>query len=78
MIVAQRKSLEEIKEFVGRAESILVVGCGTCVAVCMAGGEKEAQVLASQLKLACGLEGRRALNDGGPRPTLPFTSRESP
>ena len=59
MIVGQRKPLAEIKDLLGRAERVLVVGCGTCVAVCMAGGEKEAGILASQLRLSCGLEGRK-------------------
>ena len=39
MIVAEQKSLEEIKTLIGRADNVLVVGCGTCVTVCFAGGE---------------------------------------
>jgi ferredoxin len=58
MIVAERKPLAEIQALLGDARRVLVVGCGACVAVCMAGGEKEAGVLAAQLKLAAGVEGR--------------------
>ena len=58
MIVAQRKPLAEIKGLLGDAGRVLVLGCGTCVAVCMAGGEKEANVLGSQLRLAAGVDGR--------------------
>jgi ferredoxin len=56
MIIAKRKPFEEIKAMVAPYKKILIVGCGTCVAVCLAGGEKEVGLLASQLKLALGLE----------------------
>jgi len=52
MITAQRKPFDEIYEFARRHKNILILGCGTCVTVCMAGGEKEVGVLASQIKLA--------------------------
>ena len=38
MIVAEQKSLDEIKTLIGSADNVLVVGCGTCVTVCFAGG----------------------------------------
>jgi ferredoxin len=56
MIVASRKSFEEIKKSVADYQNILVVGCGTCVAVCLAGGKKEVGLLASQLKMSFRLD----------------------
>jgi ferredoxin len=52
VIVAQRKSFVEIRNLLGDRSQVLIAGCGTCVAVCLAGGEKEAGILASQLMLA--------------------------
>lgn len=52
MITAERKKFEEIRRMTDGAENLLVVGCNTCVAVCLTGGEKEAEVLAAQLRLA--------------------------
>ncbi len=57
MIIAERKPFKEIQEAVAPYENILIVGCGTCVAVCLAGGEKEVGLLASQLTLARKLAG---------------------
>jgi ferredoxin len=57
MIVAQQKSLEEIKALIADDEKVLVLGCGTCVTVCFAGGEKEVAILASQLRMATRLDG---------------------
>jgi ferredoxin len=57
MIIAEQKPLEEIKSLIAEAKDVLVVGCGTCVTVCFAGGEKEAGVLATSLRMASKLDG---------------------
>lgn len=57
MIVAEQKSLEELRSLIGDAESVLVVGCGTCVTVCFAGGSREAAIVSSSLRMASKLNG---------------------
>jgi ferredoxin len=57
MIVAEQKPLEEIKGLVAEAENVLVVGCGTCVTVCFAGGTKEVGILSSSLRMSTQLDG---------------------
>jgi len=52
MITAVQKPFAEIQAMVQGHSNLLVLGCGTCVTVCMAGGEKEAGILASTLRLA--------------------------
>lgn len=57
MIVAEQKSLEEIRTLVSNAQKVLVVGCGTCVTVCFAGGSREAAIIAAELRMASKLDG---------------------
>jgi ferredoxin len=64
MIVAEQKTLEEIKTLVGSAKNVLVVGCGTCVTVCFAGGSREAAIVAAELRMASKLAGEaKAVSD---------------
>jgi len=51
MIVADKKPIEEIIEEIKDRKSILVLGCNECVTVCEAGGQKEAGILASALRM---------------------------
>ncbi|MDQ7822365.1 MAG: methylenetetrahydrofolate reductase C-terminal domain-containing protein [Candidatus Eremiobacteraeota bacterium] len=52
MIIAKRKPLEEILSMIEPYKKVLVAGCNGCVAICLAGGEKEVGILASALRLA--------------------------
>ena len=63
MIVAERKPLGQILELVAPFKRVLVLGCGSCVTVCLTGGEKQADELAAQLRLAAKQKGRDATFD---------------
>ncbi|KPJ52933.1 MAG: hypothetical protein AMS16_05770 [Planctomycetes bacterium DG_58] len=52
MIVAERKPLSEIRSFIEDFHRILVVGCGTCATVCLAGGEAEVRVVGAALRIS--------------------------
>ena len=61
MITAERKPIDEIRAMIAPYKRVLVLGCGSCVAECAAGGEKETGMLASTLRMANKMEGKEVL-----------------
>ena len=59
MIVAHRKSIPELIEILTGHNKVLVLGCGTCVTVCLAGGQREVGIIASALRMAAKLRGQQ-------------------
>jgi ferredoxin len=57
MIVASPKSITELKSIIAGHKKVLFVGCGTCVTVCLAGGEREVSISSYAVRMACKLEG---------------------
>lgn len=57
MITAEQKPIDEIREMIVPYKRILALGCGSCVAECAAGGEKETAMLASALRMAAKMNG---------------------
>lgn len=58
MITAEQKPMEEIQGMIAPFNQILVLGCGSCVAECAAGGQKETSELASTLRMADRMAGK--------------------
>ena len=52
MIVASPKSIREILTIIENHKKVLFVGCGTCVTVCLAGGEREVSIAAYAVRMA--------------------------
>ncbi len=61
MITAERKPIDEIRAMIAPYKRVLVLGCGSCVAECAAGGEKETGMLASTLRMANKMEGKEVI-----------------
>jgi ferredoxin len=59
MIVANRKVIPEIRDMIKDHDKVLLVGCGTCVTVCLEGGAREVGILGSALRMALNLIGRK-------------------
>jgi len=59
MIVAEKKPIEEIIDYVKDFQKILIAGCNECVTVCEAGGKKEVGILASALRMYFMNEGKK-------------------
>ena len=57
MIVAERKSIPELVDILCNHKNILVLGCGTCVTVCLTGGEREVSIISSALRIAAEVKG---------------------
>jgi len=51
MIVGEQKPIEEIWEMIRSHKRVLVFGCNSCVAVCHQGGNKEAEIMTSLLRI---------------------------
>ncbi len=59
MIVGKLKDVAEIKDMLPEdLESLFIIGCGTCVSVSLAGGEREAKSLRDLLELYFRSQGR--------------------
>lgn len=52
MIVAEQKPVDEIRRMIEPYPTVLILGCGTCVTVCNAGGEREVSFLREALGMA--------------------------
>lgn len=61
MITAEQKPFQEIRGMIAPYKKILALGCGSCVAECAAGGEKETAMLASALRMAAKMHGEEVL-----------------
>ncbi|MDA8082593.1 MAG: methylenetetrahydrofolate reductase C-terminal domain-containing protein [Nitrospiraceae bacterium] len=63
MIIGSQKPIDEIWGMVKDFHKVLVFGCNTCVAICHAGGEKEAETIATLLRMRASQEGKEMTVD---------------
>lgn len=66
MIIAQQKPIKEVAAMVADCKKVALIGCAGCVTVCLSGGEKETEIMASALRIMRRLE-------GNPLETVTFT-----
>jgi len=64
MIKAKRKPLAEIKQSIQAYDRVLIVGCGGCVSVCLAGGQKEVNILKAEIDSELKLDGQTKTFEG--------------
>jgi ferredoxin len=64
VVKAKRKPLEEIKQAIQDYTRVLNIGCGGCVSVCLAGGQKEVNLLNAKLNLVLKNDNRATRVDG--------------
>ncbi len=67
MIIAQQKPIKDIAAMVSDCRKVALIGCAGCVTVCLSGGEKETEILASAMRMMRRLEGK-------PLETVTFTA----
>jgi len=51
VVKAERKPIEEIKDAINGYKRVLITGCGGCVSVCLAGGQREVNELKALLNV---------------------------
>jgi len=64
VVKGTRKPLEEIKDYLARYNKILIIGCGGCASICLAGGQKEVNILKIELELSFKEDNARKKIDG--------------
>ncbi|AEE96090.1 methylenetetrahydrofolate reductase C-terminal domain-containing protein [Mahella australiensis] len=58
MIIGQEKPVTELLDMIKPYKRVLVLGCGTCTTVSLAGGEKEAEFISALIRLNAAKAGR--------------------